>query len=80
VLISTLTRRRPAAVDLLLACLVSASSYSAVFREVVADQTRFVDHSLLVAPDYPVTWPAAPETPFSNHSSADHWTGQCVQR
>jgi hypothetical protein len=60
VLISTLTRRRPAAVDLLLACLVSASSYSAIFREVVADQTRFVDHSLLVAPDYPVTWPAAP--------------------
>ena len=59
-LIRNLTRRRPALVDLLLACLVFASPYSVVVREVVADETRFVDHSLLVAPDYPATWPAAP--------------------
>ncbi|MCA9215428.1 MAG: cyclase family protein [Planctomycetales bacterium] len=25
-----------------------------------ADESRFVDHSLLVAPEYPATWPAAP--------------------
>ncbi|MCP4190215.1 MAG: cyclase family protein [Planctomycetaceae bacterium] len=30
------------------------------FNDVAAQESRFVDHSLLVAPEYPVTWPAAP--------------------
>lgn len=51
-----MTNRR--CVLLLLCCLLS-------FRPVAAEEsangpTRFIDHSLLVAPEYPCTWPAYP--------------------
>ncbi len=40
----------------LLACTMPASDVDSV----VAEDSKFTDHSLLVAPDYPATWPSAP--------------------
>ncbi|MEX2113309.1 MAG: cyclase family protein [Pirellulales bacterium] len=43
----------------LLTLLLVAAPLAALAGE-TAQQTRFVDHSLLVAPDYPCTWPTYP--------------------
>lgn len=41
---------------------------NALLAQSAEDETRFVDHSLLVAPEYPATWPSAPFPRFQiNH-------------
>ena len=51
-----------------LACWLGAESTfcsKAVRADPTATQTRFVDHSLLIAPEYPCTWPSYPFPRFS---------------
>lgn len=48
------TIHRLCGVPLLVALFLTAT------RHVTADDTRFIDCSLLVAPEYPATWPSAP--------------------
>jgi kynurenine formamidase len=40
------------------------SMADALAQQSSAEQPRFIDHSLLIAPDYPCTWPAAPFPKF----------------
>ena len=61
-------RRCPAALLLTLtvAALLPLAAVAAPLQD---DAPRFVDHSLLVAPEYPATWPSAPFPRFQiNHS------------
>ena len=40
---------------------------------------RFVDHSLLIAPEYPCTWPAYPFPAFSDYPRTHDWARLAVQ-
>jgi kynurenine formamidase len=48
------TNRRLCGMSLLVALVLTGN------RETTADEVRFIDCSLLVAPEYPATWPSAP--------------------
>ena len=72
--------RLPAAWLLLTELLLFATSLPA--PRLAADesgtaQARFVDHSLLIAPDYPCTWPAHP---FPRFQIVHQRTRLAVQR
>ena len=45
--------------------LVSLVAAFGVVGEVCSQEPRFVDHSLLIAPEYPCTWPSHPFPRFS---------------
>ena len=50
---------RPA-VGYLLAALGVVGTLSTDRSQAVADESRFIDHSLLIAPEFPCTWPSYP--------------------
>ncbi len=47
-------------VRLLLATVWALSTHYSSAQEAVAEESQFIDHSLLIAPEYPATWPSAP--------------------
>ena len=44
----------------LLCCLAVSAGIVVSSQSVVSDEPKFIDHSLLVAPEYPCTWPSYP--------------------
>ncbi len=57
-IVQLLKRSRVSLILALGTCVVAAGSVAAQAAD--GEATRFVDHSLLVAPDYPCTWPTYP--------------------
>ena len=44
-----------------------------------AEEPRFVDHSLLIAPEYPCTWPSHPVSAIRYHPLTDDRAGVGLQ-